>query len=129
MTTILGDVRAILKAETDFTDLVDEVYVLAFPANPTMPVAVLRTISGYSDLVSAESGDNEMTTRLQLDIWADTFSETQAIKEVVVPMFRKNRYPAYGILRTRIDLTFDLYENETTLYRQTIDISITHEGA
>ena len=132
MAVISETFRAILKAESGITDIVDEVYVLAFPANPTFPLIVYRVISGAHILRSAPKvATTEKNTRFQVDTWAYDYDTTQDIKSVMNTLFDGYRGVINGqrIISTKIDLEFDQFEDDTGLYRYVCDVSVTHEGA
>lgn len=107
-------------------------YPLAFPANPTFPLLVYRTIAGaYGPMSAPNPSSPYITTRMQWDVWAETYAEAQALSAELVDTF--NRYSgtvsSQEIIDTRIDLMFDLFEDDTKLYRVTIDTSVSHIGA
>ena len=130
MATITGNLRTILLANEDVTDIIGQrLYVLAFPADPTLPCMVYRDISGAYTLQVAQESEADMRTRLQFDVWAETYAETQEMKEVLVPFFTGYRNKTYGILDTNIDLTFSVRDPDTGLYRYVMDVSIVHNGA
>jgi hypothetical protein len=135
-TTIDYTMRALLVATSGVTAIVGttpaRIYQLAFPANATFPLLVFRVISGNDVLKSAPAdAGEEMTTRFQLDTWAYTYDETQDMKLALHSLFRdySGTVNSQRILSTNIDLTFAQFEPDTGLYRYTMDVSVTHEGA
>lgn len=135
-TTIDYTIRALLTSTSAVTDIVGttpaRIYQLAFPANAAFPLMVFRVISGNDVLKSAPAdAGEEMTTRFQFDTWAETYDETQDMKLALASLFRNyvGTVNSQKILATNIDLTFSQFEPDTGLYRFTMDVSVTHEGA
>lgn len=125
--------RALVLSDSDITDLIStRCYPLAFPANATMPCIVYRTVGAmYAPLSAPTPGTPEMASRLQWDVWAETYAEAQTIFGHLVDLFNRYDGTVSGqvLIDTKIDLVFDVYENETKLYRVTVDTAVNHVGA
>lgn len=137
MATINAVVNTMMSSDSGITAVVTttasgtRIYPVTFPANPTFPLIVYRQISGNEILRSAPHGTVVLSTRFQIDTWAETYAGTQTLREELVDLFTDYRgvVSSKNILSSRVDLAFDLYESDTMLYRHTIDVSIQHEGA
>jgi hypothetical protein len=133
MTTISGNTRTLVLSDSDITDIVGtKCYPVVFPANAEMPCITYQVISGYHDLLAAPVPTApDMTTRFQFSCWALSYDETQDMKDALVDRFNRYSGTVNGqiIYDTKIDLTFDLYEDESMLYRHIVDVSMTHKGA
>ena len=132
MATISQVVHDMMMATSAITSVIGtRCYLLAFPADPTFPLVVYRQVGGNEILRSAPKDDIEMSTRFQVDIYGHQYAHTQALRTAIIDLFTGYRGAVSGktILSSKVDLTFDVYENDSMLYRHVVDFSIQHVGA
>jgi len=121
-------VRTAVVDDVAMAALVDDrVYPLVYPSNPTFPCVTYRVISGYAEPVTAE---RVYTTRVQFDIWTDTYMESATIKQALMELFYYMTEVVDGqqIITSKVDLNFDTFEQNVKMHRSVVDIRITHEG-
>ena len=103
--------------------VVDRIYPKAAPQGVTRPYVVYhkttrrpqRTLDGFS-----------LTRGIwQIDAWSNTFDEAEAIHDAIEAVLKNFQGDAGGItLATSLDNSFDDFEPDTTLYRQSLDIIV-----
>jgi len=105
------------------------VYPLVFPAQATMPCITYRIISGA--MVPHTGSEDVYITRIQYDIWSESYNTTNAVKDALFDQFNQYSGTVSGqvIMDTLVDLNFDTFEKDTKLYRSVVDIRVRHSGA
>ena len=106
----------------------DRVYPIVYPSKPTFPCITARIISGYQDSVISEQVN---TTRIQFDVWSYSYLVTANVKAALMTLF--NHYGgtvnSQVVISTRVDLTFDTFEQNIKAHRAVVDVKVTHEGS
>lgn len=106
----------------------DRIYPLALPQEPTPPAVVFLKVSGPRDLT--QSGASGLVNpRFQVDAWAATYSSAKAVAEQVrlaLIGFSGTMGGASGVYVSGVNLDNerDLYEDETRLYRVSLDFTL-----
>ena len=105
----------------------DRIYPLVFPSKATFPCITARIISGYNDNVISEQVN---TTRIQFDVWSYTYLLTAQVKAALMALFNfySGTVNSQVIISTKVDLTFDTFEQNIKAHRTVIDVRVTHEG-
>lgn len=112
-----SDLVTHLKANTALTALISgRIYPIAAPQNVAKPYLVYRVISNNSNQC-LEGGIYENDVRIQIDIWADTYSNAKVTKEAAVDAILGFK-SSYNIN------VMDDYEQDTLLYRQILDFKL-----
>lgn len=103
------------------------VYPLNYPTGVTFPCITYRVISGFSEQIPDET---VFRSRVQFDVWADTYNDAAEVKSALVSLFNFADMTVDGqhIIKGRVDLVFDLYEDDTKLHRSVVDVVFNHEG-
>ncbi len=106
----------------------DRIYPLTFPASPTFPCITYRIISGFQ--VQESSKEQIFVTRIQFDVWSETYLETAAVKEALIDLFNMADMTkaSQHIISSVTDLVFDVYESNTKLHRSVVDIMFRSVG-
>lgn len=125
--------RTLLLTDSTLSTAVGtRVYPVIIPPEATTPLIVYREISGLADPASADNtgATIDMTTRLQFDIWSETYLETKSLKDALIKLV--NRYSgvvgSVTVMDVIVDLVFDSYDTDVNLYRQAIDVRVRHQG-
>lgn len=121
--------KVALLADAGIVALVeDRIHPMVFPAGVEMPCITYRIVSGAREPVLSEE---VYTTRIQYDIWAETYLGAAAIKAVLMTLFNffSGTVNSQKIISTKVDLNFDVYEAATKLNRAIVDVRVRHEGA
>jgi hypothetical protein len=116
--------------ETDVTVVsyvADRIYPLVYPSMADFPCITYRIIASYHEPVMCEE---VMTSRVQLDIWSFSYDDTAAIKSALTSLFNYFSGTAnfQNIQETRVDLAFDIFEQNIKAHRAVVDVRITHDG-
>jgi hypothetical protein len=114
--SVQSDFKTLMAADIVGT----RVYPNSAPDSPVKPYIV------YSRLSSQEQNTLEGTgvltqTRMQVDVWADTYGEAQAKAGLV-----KARMKTWATKNIKVDEQ-DFYESDTKLHRVMLDYSIWHQ--
>lgn len=116
-------IRAALLADSTVAGLIgDRVYPLVLPQNPTLPAIVYQRIASPPDL-SNDGPAGPLRTRLQLTLWASTWSGSRAIAAAVKAVLHGYSGSADGqdVLLVAEANETDGYESETKLFRVIAD--------
>ncbi len=89
------------------------------PDNPTKPYITYQRISATPDNTLSGTGQLQ-NTRLQIDVWAASFADSQAKAALV-----KAAMLGFAIKNTR-QMEQDTYESDTQTHRVMLDYSIWH---
>ena len=125
--------RALLLSDTTIAAAVGtRVHPLAMPPEATLPAIVYREISGVAGPVSTSNvlTGVEMITRFQFDIWATTYAQIKTLKDALIKLINRYRgvVSSVTIVDIVIDLTFDTYDSDLKIYRQSVDARVAHVG-
>lgn len=115
--TIQTDLRAAIG------DLVaGRVYPLFAPEQAARPFIVYsRLAATEQSTLDAQGGTgNLINTRLQVDAYAETYTEAQALADAIVA-----RIKTWNVTCT-VNVQMDMFEQDTRLYRVMTDLSTWH---
>ena len=115
--TVQTDLRAAIS------DLVaGRVYPLFAPEQAARPFIVYSRVAATEQATLDANGGtgNLFNTRLQVDAYADTYTEVQALADAIVA-----RIKAWNVTCT-VNVQVDLFEEDTRLYRVMTDLSTWH---
>lgn len=114
----------------------DRVFPVVLPQAAPRPSLTYQVISGPR-LYSQDGAALPTTFRVQLDIWADTYEDTRAVRDALLPTLTGAKFAAFGsppvvIQAVFVDNERDLYESELNepgplLFRKSIDLLVTAE--
>lgn len=109
------DLYAALAGDSGITDLVStRIYPNRVPLGTEYPSI------GYSMITSGLiASDNCQESRIQIDFFDTTYSGAKAIRDAVLSVI--NGLPNYGYVQGP-----DLYEDDTMIHHQSVDVIITH---
>lgn len=118
-----ADFYATITADAGVSAIVgSRVYPLRAPQNVTKPYITFQRI--LTNPVSSIDGNlNTVRARLQIDCWADTYAAVRGLYTAVKAYL--NSSPA-GLAATLLLEARDFYEDDTRLYRVSIDAAITY---
>lgn len=110
-----SDLYSALTGASAVTDLVStRIYPNRVPLATTYPAI------GYSMITSGLIGsDNCQESRIQIDFFDTTYSGAKAVRDAVLSVINGN--PAWGYVQGP-----DIYEDDTSIHHQNIDVIITH---
>ena len=109
------DLYSALTAAGGVTALVStRIYPNRVPLGTTYPAI------GYSMITSGLIGSNNcQQSRIQIDMFDKTYSGTKAVRDAVL-----------AVVNGRLDWTYiqgpDIYEDDTGVHQQSVDVIITH---
>ncbi len=106
------------------------VYPLAIPQGVALPALTYQIISTTRD--QTHSGASGLvTSRVQIDVFANTYADVEAIGDLVAAWLKNGR-PTIGpvsVQHSRLSNEFDEYDSVTGEYRRIIDALITYQEA
>jgi hypothetical protein len=107
-----------LSTATSVTALVvDRIYPLLMPQDPTLPAVTYQRIS--DNPINSLSGHGGLDNpRIQIDCWATSYSGVKTLSNAVIKAMDSST--AYKSLRMSDQ---DLYEDGTEIYRVSMDFS------
>jgi len=134
MATISSALRTLLAGDSGVTAVLSSttaIYPHPFPANPDFPLLAYREVAGSDVLRSAPAGTSESRADFQLDTFAYSYAEGQNMKAALKALLDGYEGSVSGIQILKVDrLTeFDMYDEETKLYRYGAVYAIYHDGA
>ena len=116
-----------MSIQTDLRALIgslvaDRAYPVAAPDSPVAPYLTYQRVSAVPENVLSGNGGAAplMNTRLQIDVYATTYSEAQAKAQAI-----KDALQGWAIQNVT-NSEQDLYEDDVKLHRVMIDISTWH---
>lgn len=116
--------RAALLEDSTVAGLVGaRIYPLVLPQNPTLPAIVYQRISAPPDPLSLDGPGGRLRTRVQLGLWASTWSGSRTLAAAVREVLHGWSGIGDGqdvMLIAEANETDD-YEPETKLYRVVAD--------
>jgi hypothetical protein len=126
LTSIVEALRDYVLADSTISGLIgSRMYAAILPQHPTMPAITYQIISGDS-VISHDGSSGLENPTIQIDCWADTYSQMDALFNAV----RKRLNVASGtFLGVEVQGVFllrkrDLYDDEAKLYRRTADYDV-----
>lgn len=123
MSSTVEVVRAALVASSQVSGVVGaRIYPMRMPQNVTFPAVVLGEVSNVpANTLAGEAGTTLTTTRLQVDVYAKTYSEAASVADLVDAALTRLRTPALTAWR---EVSRDLFDDELSLHRRSTDFSV-----
>lgn len=92
------------------------------PDAPVKPYATYFRVASSEDVTLDDNGGigNASNTRIQIDVWADSYGDAQAKAALVETALK-----GWGV-ENIIESEQDMYEPETKLHRVMLDVSVWH---
>ena len=130
--SVAADVRGILIGDSAIAALAGtRVYPVLLPQAPTLPAITYQFVSGFREPgLDGPPGLNR--ARVQLDCWASTYMESEALANAVRLALDGFQGGVGGSPARQVQGIFfaaerDLYEPDAIAYRRSVDYHVTYQ--
>lgn len=119
---------ALLATDATFVSIFGtRIFPGILPASPTLPAVRYNKVAGSG---GSTTGPDLVMTRVQFDVYAETFIEAEAGGKALYDKLRRYRGTVGGIAIADIQLDYmqTIFESVTDTYRAILDFKVWTEG-